>query len=179
MVYAKRVFFSNGIHHHYSMLKFKPDFSQEYFEKLMKESGVSLDRDQLRVIFDPNLDPKKVNLDPEKGLIIGSAVNFYAHDLMDDEVEAFYAYQKETAANPLWSYGINSKMRRAADGSIYEDVYKFGGLYGSALERMIHYLDLAASVAESDCQAEALRTLIQYYQTGEQCTMDSMYRRRH
>jgi dipeptidyl-peptidase III len=127
MTYAKRVFFSNGIHHHYSMLKFKPEFSQEYFEKLMKESGVALDRDQLRAMFDPNLDPKKVNLDPDKGLIIGSAVNFYAHDLMDDEVEAFYQFQKENAANPLWSYGINSRMRRGADGALYEDVYKVGG----------------------------------------------------
>lgn len=167
MTYAKRVFFSNGIHHHYSMMKFKPEFSQEYFEELMQKSGVSLDEEQLLAIFDPNVDPKKVNLDPEKGLISGSAVNFYASDLMDDEVEAFYQFQKENAENPLWSYGINSRMRRAEDGTLYEDVYKVGGLFGSALERMIHFLDLAASVAESDCQAEALRTLIQYYQTGE------------
>ncbi len=167
MTYAKRVFFSNGIHHHYSMLKFKPEFDQAYFQVLMEKSGVSLDSIQLQAMFDPNVDPKKVNLDPDKGLISGSAVNFYASDLMDDEVEAFYQFQKENAANPQWSYGINSRMRRAEDGTLYEDVYHLGGLYGSALERMIHFLELAVSVAEHPCQAEALQTLIQYYQTGE------------
>ncbi len=163
--YSKNVWFSNGIHHHYSTDKFIPEFSQEYFESVLNELGVELSAEALAAMFDPDIDNKKVNLDPDKGLLKGSAVNFYDPDITETEVDAFYASIKEKTDKPV-SYGLNSKMVRTADGGIREEVYKLDGLYGQAIEQIIFWLEKAKGVAENEQQAKAFGLLIEYYQTG-------------
>ncbi len=166
-VYAKDVFFASGIHHHYSMDKFVPGFSQEYFEKQMKSAGATLSGDALKAIFDPSKDNKKVNLDPKKGLVLGSAVNFYDPDITEAEVDAFYDKMIDmTDATPI-SYGLNSKLVRKADGSIGEEVWKVGGMYGPAIEKMVYWLEKAKGVAENKKQETAFGYLINYYKTGD------------
>ena len=147
MVYTKRVWFSNGIHHHYSNAKIMPEFSQDYFMSLLDATGQVVENDEvLRAIFDPNFDAKKVNLDPDKGLLKGSAVNFYAPDVTEKEVDAFYAKMiDKNDAEPI-SYGLNSRIAKK-DGKLMEQVYKIGGLYGPALEKVVYWLEQAKEVA--------------------------------
>ncbi|MBX2972167.1 MAG: dihydrofolate reductase [Flavobacteriales bacterium] len=169
MVYAKQVFFSNGIHHHYSNDKHMPEFGQPYFEQLLKESGVSLAPEVLTAIFDPPVDAKKVSLDADKDLVLASAVNFYGDDINEKEVDAFYAAKGRKEA---LSYGLNSKLVRGKDGKLMENVYKVGGLYGAALEESVKWLEKALSVTETPEQKAALELLIQYYRTGDLKTWD-------
>ncbi len=163
--YSKNVWFSNGIHHHYSTDKFIPEFSKEYFLGITNELGIDMSAEALVAMFDPDVDNKKVNLDPEKGLLKGSAVNFYDPDITEAEVDAFYKSIMESTDTPV-SYGLNSKMVRTADGGIREEVYKLDGLYGEAIEQIIYWLEKAKGVAENEKQAEAFGLLIEYYQTG-------------
>ncbi|KAA3638291.1 MAG: dihydrofolate reductase [Bacteroidetes bacterium] len=163
--YSKNVWFSNGIHHHYSTDKFIPEFSQEYFQGITNELGIDMSAEALVAMFDPEVDNKKVNLDPDKGLLKGSAVNFYDPDITEAEVDAFYKSIMEPTDTPV-SYGLNSKMVRTADGGIREEVYKLDGLYGEAIEQIIYWLEKAKGVAENEKQAEAFGLLIEYYQTG-------------
>lgn len=167
MVYVKNVWFSNGIHHHYSTDKFIPDFSQDYFMGLMKEVGSELPEEALKAMFDPNFDNKKVNLDPSKGLVKGSAVNFYAPDITEAEVDAFYAKMIDKSDKTPISYGLNSKLVRDADGNVVEQTWKIGGMYGPALEEVSKWLKKAAEVAENDQQKKAFDLLIKYYETGD------------
>lgn len=171
MTYTKRVWFSNGIHHHYSMDKFKPEFSEYYFTGLMNDVGASLNDEALKAIFDPTFDSKKVNLDPSKGLVLGSAVNFYDPDINEAEVDAYFASIKDSETNEPVSYGINSKLIRGKDG-IEEKVYKLKGMYGEAIAKIIGWLEKAVSVAENQAQADALKLLIEYYKTGDLKTWD-------
>lgn len=172
LVYAKQVFFSNGIHHHYSNDKHAPAFSQAYFEGLLKESGATLAPEVLAAIFDPTVDAKKVSLDATKDPILASAVNFYGDDINQKEVELFYAaMEKKDAPRPL-SYGINSRLVRGKDGQLMEQVYKVDGLYGAALAESVKWLEKAVSVAENPKQKEALELLIAYYRTGDLKTWD-------
>jgi dipeptidyl-peptidase III len=172
MVYAKQVFFSNGIHHHYSNDKHTPGFGQPYFEGLLKASGATLAPEVLTAIFDPTVDAKKVSLDADKDLVLASAVNFYGDDINEKEVEAFYAAKSTKGeAQPL-SHGLNSKLVRGADGKLTEQVYKVGGLYGAALEESVKWLEKAAAVAETPEQKSAIDLLIQYYRTGDLKTWD-------
>ncbi len=172
MLYAKSVFFSNGIHHHYSNDKHTPTFSQGYFEGLLKESGATLSPEVLTAMFDPSVDAKKVSLDADKDVVLASAVNFYSDDINEKEVEAFYArMEKKDDPRPL-SYGINSKLVRGADGQLMEQVYKVGGMYGAALEESVKWLEKAVGVAENPQQKAALELLIQYYRTGDLKTWD-------
>lgn len=163
--YSKNVWFSNGIHHHYSTDKFNPEFSKEYFLGITNELGLDMSAEAVAAMFDPEIDNKKVNLDPDKGLLMGSAVNFYDPDITEAEVDAFYKSIMETTDTPV-SYGLNSKMVRTADGGIRENVYKLDGLYGEAIEQIIYWLEKAKGVAENEKQAEAFGYLIEYYQTG-------------
>ncbi len=165
--YAKRVFFSNGIHHHYSMSKLPADFSGEYLDGLLTETGATLSEEAKKAILDPNFDAKKVNLDPEKGLLKGSAVNLYAPDITEAEVDAYYAKIVDAETTTPISYGLNSRMERDADGKLVENVYKSGGLYGSAIDKVTYWLSKAADVAENKAQGDALRLLVEYYQTGD------------
>jgi dipeptidyl-peptidase-3 len=164
--YLKRVWFSNGIHHHYSNDKIKPNFTREYLEDVLlkKTFRVDLPREVIEVIFNET-DNKKVNKKADIDNILASAINFYAPDITDEEVLEFYktAYRgpKET---PIEA-GLNSKLVRE-DGILVEKVWKSGGMYGDAIDQIIGWLEKAKGVAENKKQAEALGLLIQYYKTG-------------
>ncbi|MBL6447714.1 dihydrofolate reductase [Fulvivirga sp. 29W222] len=166
MVYVKRIWFSNGIHHHYSNNKIMPEFSREYFDSLLSATSTSLDNTIVEVLFNAEIDNKKVNLDPEKGLLTGSAVNFYAPDITAAEVDAYYASKVDKEdKTPVW-YGLNSRMVKE-NGELKEQVYKVGGLYGPAIEKIVYWLEKATTVAENEQQKKALELLIKYYQTGD------------
>ncbi len=173
MTYAKQVFFSNGIHHHYGNDKHEPAFSRAYFEELLKGCGATLSEEVLRTMFDPAVDAKKVSLDAGKDLVQASAVNFYGPGVTQAEVEAFYAERekRDDPARPL-SHGLNSRLVRGADGRLQEQVYKVGGLYGAALAESVKWLEKAAAVAENPQQRKAIELLIQYYRTGDLRTWD-------
>ena len=170
-IYLKRVWFANGIHHHYSMEKIKPDFNQAYFETLLKETKTTLAPEVVAVLFNDK-DSKKVNLDESKGLIAGSAINFYDKGISDIEAEDFYKAIKPIDAARPYSYGLNSKLVRNAAGKIEEKVWKSGGMYGAAIDKVIYWLEKAKTVAENQKQGDALGLLIQYYKTGDLKTWD-------
>ncbi len=177
MVYAKRVWFSNGIHHHYGSKKFEPGFSKEYFSQLVKNSaggtfplGKDETIDQLiarltPIIFDPAVDAKRVNLDPKADIIKTSAMNYY-ENLTQKEVEAYYAKLIDAKDPRPISYGLNSKLVKE-DGRIKEKIWMVGGMYGPAIEKMVYWLEKASSVAENATQKAALDKLIEYYKTGD------------
>ncbi|MEG9328517.1 dihydrofolate reductase [Salinimicrobium catena] len=168
--YLKRVWFSNGIHHHYSMDKLKPGFSKEYFDTLLSETDTELTGEAYEVIFN-NEDSKKVNLDESKGLVQGSAVNFYGEDVTADDVAGFYAKkQSPNPAKPL-AFGLNSKLVKE-NGQLVEKVWKSGGMYGPAIDKIVFWLEKAKGVAENEQQAKALGLLIDYYKTGDLQTWD-------
>ena len=171
--YAKNVYFSNGIHHHYSNDKFKPGFSREYFNSLLESSGQSLTEEVLTAMFDPSVDAKKVSLGDGKDLIQTSAVNFYAPGLSQAEVEAFYKAKIDPNDPRPVSYGLNSRLVKGPDGKLMEDVYKVGGLYGSALEKVVYHLGEARKFAENEAQGKAIDLLMDYYRTGDLRTWDA------
>src|SRR5690554_6250767 len=165
-IYLKRVWFSNGIHHHYSNDKIKPDFPQTYLQKLLRETKTNLDASIVEILFN-DVDAKKVNLNEAKGLIQGSAVNFYGKGLNAKDVEAFYGNMtSEDSLRPL-STGLNSKLVRTESGNIEERIWRSGGMYGAAIDKIIYWLEKAVKVAENKPQAEALNILIEYYKTGD------------
>lgn len=170
--YLKRIWFSNGIHHHYSNDKFKAEFSKEYFNTLLIETNTELSGEAYEVIFN-EADAKKVNLDAEKGLLKGSAVNFYAPDVTAEEVDNYYASKIDKSDDTPIEYGLNSKLIKNEDGTIEEKVWKVGGMYGAAIEKMVYWLEKAVEVAENNAQADALKLLIEYYQTGDLETWDT------
>ena len=165
-IYLKRIWFANGIHHHYSNDKFVPEFSPEYLEALLIKTGTSLNNEAFEVIFN-DADAKKVNLDPAKGLIEGSAVNFYGQGITSAEVEAFYNAKIDKNDPKPVELGLNSQLVKGADGKLRERVWKSGGLYGDAIDEIIFWLEKAQTVAENDAQAEALGLLVEYYKTGD------------
>lgn len=173
MVYTKRIWFSNGIHHHYSNNKIMPEFSREYFNSLLEATNTDLASEVADVLFDANLDAKKVNLDPEKGLLAGSAVNFYAPDVTADEVDEFYSKKTNPDPNRPLSHGLNSRLSRDENGNLVEEVYKSGGLYGPAIDKIIGWLEKASGVAENEPQKKALDLLVEYYKTGSLETWDA------
>lgn len=168
--YLKRVWFANGIHHHYSMDKIKPEFSKEYFNTLLTETNTLLSGEPYAVIFN-NEDSKKVNLDESKGLVEGSAVNFYGDGVTAKDVEAFYAKKQSPDPNKPLAFGLNSKLVKE-NGEMVEKVYKSGGMYGDAIDKITFWLEKAQGVAENDQQAKALGLLIDYYNTGDLQTWD-------
>ncbi|MDM1362560.1 dihydrofolate reductase [Myroides marinus] len=170
VTYVKRVWFSNGIHHHYSNDKIKPGFSQAYFSILLKETNTTLDQNISNILFN-DVDNKKVNLDLAKGLVKGSAVNFYGEGITEDEVEAFYNAMKSPDPDRPLSTGLNSKVVKE-NGKLVEKVWKSGGMYGAAIDQIIFWLEKAVTVAENQEQADALKLLIKYYQTGDLKTWD-------
>lgn len=170
-VYLKRVWFSNGIHHHYSNDKIMPEFTQAYFEELMKETQTSLDSQIVSILFNEK-DSKKVNLDESKGLIIGSAVNFYGEGITEKEVEKYYSAKKSLDASRPLSFGLNSQLVKDSKGTLEEKIWKSGGMYGSAIDQIIFWLDKAVTVAENKEQGDALKLLIEYYRTGDLKTWD-------
>ncbi len=167
LTYAKRVWFASGIHHHYGMDKFKPEFSQDYLKILLDETNFQMSQEAIDAIFDPTKDAKKVSLDPNSDNLLASAVNFYGPDVSAKEAQAFYAERaKDDGPEPI-SHGLNSRLVRDSDGSLKEEVYSANGRYGSAIREMIKWLEKAVEVAENEPQRDALKLLIQYYQTGD------------
>lgn len=172
MIYTKRLWFANGIHHHYSNDKFKPDFSKEYFTNLMAETKTELAPEVVEVIFNPEIDAKKVSLDASKDLLLASATNFYDADITEKEAQAFYAAKVDKNDLKPVSFGLNSKLVRGANG-LEEKVWKSGGMYGAAIDEVIKWLDLAVGVAENEKQGNAIKLLIDYYKTGDLKTWDA------
>ena len=169
-IYLKRIWFSNGIHHHYSNDKFKPGFSKEYLTDLFKKTHTKLNDEAFDAIFNDK-DTKKVNLDASKGLVLGSAINFYGPDITEADVDAFYGAKKSPNPDKPLSFGLNSKLVKE-DGELVEKVWKSGGLYGDAIDKIIFWLEKAKGVAENDKQAKAFELLISYYKTGDLKTWD-------
>ncbi|MEP6260282.1 MAG: dihydrofolate reductase [Gillisia sp.] len=168
--YLKRVWFSNGIHHHYSNDKIKPEFSKEYFDTLLTETKTTLTGEPYEVIFNDK-DSKKVNLDGSQDLLLSSAINFYGPDVTEAEAEAFYKTKTSPdPAKPL-SYGLNSQLVKE-NGKLVEKVWKSGGMYGSAIDEIVKWLELAKGVAENEKQGKALGLLIDYYKSGDLKTWD-------
>lgn len=163
--YAKRVFFSNGIHHHYAEDKFFPECPKEYFAGLMAAVGAE-NQELLDVIYNPDVLPQRKSTDKSGDIVAESAVNFY-EGVTKAEVEKFYAEMADPSDRTPVSYGLNSKVVKGADGVIYEDVYKVGGLYGAALEKICAELEKAAAVAENDTQKAYIADLVEYYRTGD------------
>ena len=167
MIYTKRVWFSNGIHHHYSTAKLKPECSKEFFNRVLTETNTNLGSDIVDVMFDDNTDMKRVNLDPEKDLIAGSANNFYGEGITQAEVEAFYAAKIDKADKEPISYGLNSTLVKDDEGNLVEQVWKVGGKYSASIEKMVFWLNKALDVAESEDQKKGFQLLIDYYTTGD------------
>jgi dipeptidyl-peptidase-3 len=165
--YLKRIWFSNGIHHHYANTKIMPEFSQAYFESLVDAVGAEVSDELMGVIFDPAVEAKKVEQDASKGLVEASAVNFYAPDVSTEEAQAYLeSIVVEGTRTPV-EYSLNSRLVKNANGEIEEQAYRVGGLYGEALEQVVFWLNQAVQYAENDKQAAALRNLIAYYETGD------------
>ena len=177
-VYLKRVWFSNGIHHHYGCEKFVPEFTEAWFRKVV----AALPRDVWErvgytsadallavlcpVIFDPAVQPKRVNQAAGEDLVATSACNFY-RGVSQQEAERFYAERRDPEAGdeqPSW--GLNSKLVRC-DGRLEEEVYRTGGLYGAAIKQIVYWLKKAAEVAENDQQRKVIGLLVDYYETGD------------
>ena len=186
-VYLKRVWFSNGIHHHYGCDKFKPQFSESWFrsiiarsaDKLASKLGVASGDEVMEwcaplfpVIFDPEIMPKRVEKACGVDQVKGSACNYY-EGLTQQEVEAYYA-AKNDPSNPCPpSYGLNSKLVKTASGDIEEQVWKQGGMYGEAIDRIVYWLTKAMQFAENEKQQDVIGLLISYYRTGDLKTFDS------
>ncbi|MEO8734893.1 MAG: dihydrofolate reductase, partial [Flavobacteriales bacterium] len=172
LLYAKQIFFSNGIHHHYGMQKFMPGFPRTYLDSLIAQSGAKLDTAVISILFDPTEDMKKVSLDKDKDPVLASAVNFYGDDINQHEVDAFYAAKEVEGDSTPVSWGLNSKLVRGTDDKLTEEPYKVGGLYGAALAECVKWLEQAKDVAENDQQRKAIGLLIDYYNTGDLKTWD-------
>ena len=164
--YLKRVWFSNGIHHHYSEDKFLPEFSQEWFVTACEAAGVEYDPAILPVMFDPTVMPKRTTQQDGVDLVAGSAGNYYGEGLTQAEAEAWYAAHKDNSDEPLW-IGLNSQLVKNENGEVVERVYKVGGLYGEALEHVVYWLKEALKYAENDAQRLAIEKMIAFNETGD------------
>ena len=164
--YLKRVWFSNGIHHHYSEDKFLPEFTQDWFVAACEKAGVEYDEAILPVMFDPNVMTKRMTAQDGVDLVLGSAGNYYGEGVTQAEAEAWYAAHKDNSAEPLW-IGLNSQLVKNENGEIEERVYKVGGLYGEALEHVVYWLKEAQKYVENDQQRAVLEKLIAYNETGD------------
>lgn len=182
-VYLKRVWFANGIHHHYSCDKFVPGFTPDYLRSLVEslpadalplaegETCTKLCNRLFPVIFDPEVVPKRVNQADGEDLILTSAANYY-EGVTQQEAEDFYAAMKTPGETEPVMYGMNSRLVKK-DGVVQEEVWKIGGMYGEALQKIVSWLDKAAEVAENDRQREVIRLLTEFYRTGDLKTFDA------
>lgn len=182
-VYLKRVWFANGIHHHYSCDKFVPGFTPDYLRSLVEslpadalplaegETCTKLCNRLFPVIFDPEVMPKRVNQADGEDLILTSAANYY-EGVTQQEAEDFYAAMKTPGETEPVMYGMNSRLVKK-DGVVQEEVWKIGGMYGEALQKIVSWLNKAAEVAENDRQREVIRLLTEFYRTGDLKTFDA------
>jgi len=182
VTYLKRVWFSNGIYHHYASDKFLPDFSIGYFKDIVQASDMDnfpvrnnqtveqFIAEIIPVMFDEKILPKKVNLDTESDLVLSSAVNFYS-GVNEAEAESFYKEMKQTDPERPLSFGLNSSLV-IENGSIVEKTWKLGGKYSPAIEKNIFWIEKASTVAETPEQKAIFLKLIDYYKTGDLKTWD-------
>jgi len=164
--YSKQVWFSNGIHHHYSMDKIKPGFDQSYLAELLKASNTTISADAKDAMFNPTKYAKRKVKDSNVDMIQASGNNFYGAGVTLAAVEAFYKSMIDSNDSRPIEYGLNSTLI-LKDGKLFEDVWKSGGKYGKAIDQIIFWLKKAVTVAENPEQGAALEKLIQYYQTGD------------
>ena len=162
--YLKRVWFSNGIHHHYSEDKFLPEFTEAWYRQACAEAGLTVDEELLPVIFDPAVMPKRTNQAAGQDLVLTSAGNYY-EGITQAEAEAYYAAHKDNSPEPKW-IGLNSKLTKE-NGEVVEKTYKVGGMYSEALEKVVYYLQKALPFAENDQQRQVIEKLIEFNQTGD------------
>ena len=165
LVYAKRVFFSNGMHHHYAEDKILPECSREYFASLMDAAGVQ-DDELLEIVYNPAIYPQRRSTETSGDIVKLSAVNFY-ENVTREEVEKYYAGIVDTTDPHPVSYGLNTKVVKGSDGVVRELPWKVGGIYGPAIEKICEELAKAAQVAENYIQKRALALLIEYYHSGD------------
>ena len=182
--YLKQVWFGNGIHHHYSTDKFKPEFSKEFFleqvgrmvpESLPLQDGETpkqMVEKLTEVIFNPTVMAKRVNQDGTQDVVATSAGNLYGEGVTQAEVEEFYNRMKDPNDPTPISYGLNARVVKGDDGKLHEQVYCLNGLYGPAIAQIIYWLDKAKSVAENDAQKAYITALIDFYITGDLRTFD-------
>lgn len=170
-VYAKRLFFANGIHHHYSEDKFFPECPKEYFQSLMEAVGDGEQATELlEVIYSPDIYPQRRSTSKTGDIVELSAVNFY-DSVTREEVDKYYNSMMDPNDKTPISYGLNTKVVKE-DGKVVEKPWKVGGIYGPALEKICAELEKAAAVAETDLQKEAIGKLVEYYRTGDLKTWD-------
>ena len=170
-VYAKRLFFANGIHHHYSEDKFFPECPKEYFQSLMEAVGDGEQATELlEVIYSPDIYPQRRSTSKTGDIVELSAVNFY-DGVTREEVDKYYNSMMDPNDKTPISYGLNTKVVKE-DGKVVEKPWKVGGIYGPALEKICAELEKAAAVAETDLQKEAIGKLVKYYKTGDLKTWD-------
>lgn len=172
--YLKRVWFSNGIHHHYGCEKFVPAFTEEYFRQVVDCCGCEDENiDELcKVIFDPTVLPKRVNQKAGDDLVQTSACNYY-DGVTQQEAERFYDDMRDENDPMPISYGLNSTLRKTADGTLKEDVWHEGGLYGEAIKHITYWLEKASEVAENELQTKIIGMLVDYYRTGDLSKFDA------
>jgi dipeptidyl-peptidase-3 len=182
--YLKRVWFSSGIHHHYGCEKFEADFSQDFFREALKSvdaaklplaEGQTVDQlcdEVFPIIFDPSIMPMRVNQADGEDLVLTSAANYYGEGVTQKEAEAFYAKMRKPNDPCPIMYGMNSKLMENEKGKLYENVWKVGGLYGQAIEKIVYWLEKAKPFAENESQAKVLDKLIEYYNSGDLHTFD-------
>lgn len=170
-IYAKRLFFANGIHHHYSEDKFFPECPKEYFQSLMEAVGDGEQATELlEVIYSPDIYPQRRSTSKTGDIVELSAVNFY-DGVTREEVDKYYNSMMDPNDKTPISYGLNTKVVKE-DGKVVEKPWKVGGIYGPALEKICAELEKAAAVAETDLQKEAIGKLVEYYRTGDLKTWD-------
>lgn len=172
--YLKRVWFSNGIHHHYGCEKFVPAFTEEYFRQVVDCCGCEDENiDELcKVIFDPTVLPKRVNQKAGDDLVQTSACNYY-DGVTQQEAERFYDDMRDENDPMPISYRLNSTLRKTADGTLKEDVWHEGGLYGEAIKHITYWLEKASEVAENELQTKIIGMLVDYYRTGDLSMFDA------
>lgn len=167
LVYAKRAFFSNGIHHHYAEGKIIPQCKQEYFMSLLEAVGLNDQKENLiHIIYSPDMYSVRKYQGNDRDMLFASSANFYDR-VSHDEATAFYAKMEDPKDTCPISYGLNSRLVKTESGNIEEEVYKVGGLYGPALEAIISHLEKAAAVADNDIQKKYIAELIEYYRSGD------------
>lgn len=181
-IYLKRVWFSNGIHHHYSTEKIPAGFSEAYFDQLVSKSSwlffkspkgkkfKAFIAEIKSVVFSPEAEAKRVSLDSGKDLLVSSSNNYY-QNVTQAEAEEFYSKLKETSGKEPVSFGLNSTLTKES-GQLKEQVWKLDGKYGQAIEKIIHWLSQAINYAENELQKTTIQHLIQYYETGDLTVFD-------
>lgn len=173
VTYLKRVWFSSGIHHHYGYTKFEPGFSESWLRQTLKDLNYQLEEEIYPVIFDPNVMKTRVNQKDGEDLVLTSASNYYEEGITQKEAEEFYRQRKPAGDLYPIMNGMNSRLERNEFGMLSERVWRIGGMYGSALEKVVYYLEKARPFACTPEQQVVIDRLVEYYRTGDLRTFDN------